>query len=146
MTRTGPRKLPPLTALALYDDFRDLTPPGPRGDKMIQNLADRLVAMDLLDRAGELLDYQIKNRLSGTEKARIGARLAVVQMLDPQAGCGGGGARRQRSAQAAARACRRALALEGRARWPRPATRRPRWPCSTATPAAMPISCGPRSS
>jgi hypothetical protein len=78
----GPRKLPPLTALALYDDFRDLTPPGPRGDKMIQNLADRLVAMDLLDRAGELLDYQIKNRLQGVDKARIGARLAVVELLD----------------------------------------------------------------
>jgi tetratricopeptide (TPR) repeat protein len=81
------RKLPPLTALSLYDDFRDLTPPGARGDTMIQNLADRLVAMDLLDRAGELLDYQIKNRLSGAEKSRVGARLAVVELLDrkPQA-------------------------------------------------------------
>ena len=76
------RKLPPLTALSLYDDFRDLTPPGARGDTMIQNLADRLVAMDLLDRAGELLDYQIKNRLSGAEKSRVGARLAVVELLD----------------------------------------------------------------
>jgi hypothetical protein len=78
----SPRKLPPLTALSLYDDFRDLTPPGPRGDKMIQNLADRLVAMDLLDRAGELLDYQIKNRLTGVDKARVGARLAVIDLLD----------------------------------------------------------------
>ncbi|MBI3517514.1 MAG: hypothetical protein HY060_26070 [Proteobacteria bacterium] len=84
---SAPRKLAPLTALSLYDDFRDLTPPGPRGDRMIQNLADRLVAMDLLDRAGELLEYQIKNRLTGAEKARIGARLAVIQLLDrkPQA-------------------------------------------------------------
>jgi hypothetical protein len=49
---------------------------------MIQNLADRLVAMDLLDRAGELLDYQIKNRLTATEKGRVGARLAVVRLLD----------------------------------------------------------------
>ncbi|MBV8165830.1 MAG: hypothetical protein JO021_03480, partial [Alphaproteobacteria bacterium] len=78
----APRKLPPLTALSLYDDFRDLTPPGPRGDTMIQNLADRLVAMDLLDRAGELLEYQIKNRLKDADKARIGARLAVVRLLD----------------------------------------------------------------
>jgi len=80
----GPRKLPPLTALALYDDFRDLTPPGARGDKMIQNLADRLVQMDLLDRAGELLDFQLKNRLHGVDKARVGARLAVVRLLDRQ--------------------------------------------------------------
>jgi hypothetical protein len=41
--------------------------------------------MDLLDRAGELLDYQIKNRLSGVDKARVGARLAVVQLLDRKA-------------------------------------------------------------
>jgi hypothetical protein len=38
--------------------------------------------MDLLDRAGELLDYQIKNRLQGPDKARVGARLAVVRLLD----------------------------------------------------------------
>lgn len=75
-------KVPPLAALALYDDYRDLTPPGPRGDAMIQSLADRLVQIDLLDRAADLLTYQIDQRLSGVEKAKVGARLAVVQLLD----------------------------------------------------------------
>jgi hypothetical protein len=75
-------KLPPLVALSLYDDYRDLTPAGPRGDDMIQHLADRLVQIDLLDRAADLLDYQIKNRLQGADKARIGVRLAVVDLLD----------------------------------------------------------------
>jgi tetratricopeptide (TPR) repeat protein len=75
-------KLPPLLALSLYDDYRDLTPAGTRGDDMIQHLADRLVQIDLLDRAADLLDYQIKNRLQGTDKARIGVRLAVVDLLD----------------------------------------------------------------
>lgn len=74
--------IPPLGALALYDDFRDLTPPGARGDLMIQRLADRLVAIDLLDRAAELLEHQVKNRLKGADKARVGARLAVVRLLD----------------------------------------------------------------
>lgn len=75
-------KVPALAALALYDDYRDLTPTGPRGDAMIQNLADRLVQIDLLDRAADLLTYQIDQRLSGVEKAKVGARLAVVQLLD----------------------------------------------------------------
>ncbi len=75
-------KVPPLAALALYDDYRDLTPAGPRGDAMIQSLADRLVQIDLLDRAADLLTYQIDQRLSGVEKAKVGARLAVVQLLD----------------------------------------------------------------
>lgn len=75
-------KVPPLAALALYDDYRDLTPPGPRGDAMIQRLADRLVQIDLLDRAADLLTYQIDQRLSGVEKAKVGARLAVVLLLD----------------------------------------------------------------
>lgn len=75
-------KVPPLAALALYDDYRDLTPPGARGDAMIQRLADRLVQIDLLDRAADILTYQIDQRLSGVEKARVGARLAVVQLLD----------------------------------------------------------------
>ncbi|MCG8512413.1 MAG: tetratricopeptide repeat protein, partial [Rhodospirillales bacterium] len=42
--------LPPVTAIALYDEFKELTPPGDKGDEMIRKLADRLVAVDLLDR------------------------------------------------------------------------------------------------
>ena len=45
---------PPVSAvdaLSLYYDFRDLTPIGRKGDEMIRTLADRLVALDLLDQA-----------------------------------------------------------------------------------------------
>ena len=86
----GAERMPPLTALALYDDFRELTPPGARGNEMIQRLADRLVTVDLLDRAANLLDRQVKFRLEGIEKARIGARLALIRLLDrrPEAAIG----------------------------------------------------------
>jgi tetratricopeptide (TPR) repeat protein len=86
----GAERMPPLTALALYDDFRELTPPGARGNEMIQRLADRLVTVDLLDRAANLLDRQVKFRLEGVEKARIGARLALIRLLDrrPEAAVG----------------------------------------------------------
>ena len=75
-------RLTPLTAVALYDEFRELTPSGPDGDRMIANLADRLVKVDLLDGAANLLDTQVKHRLTGLDKARAGARLAAIRLLD----------------------------------------------------------------
>ena len=78
----GANALPPLAALALYEDFRELTPTGPEGNEIINRLADRLVAVELLERAANLLDRQVKSRLEGIEKARVGARLAVIRLLD----------------------------------------------------------------
>ncbi len=75
-------KMPPVTAIAIYDEFKELTPPGRLGDRMIQNLADRLASVDLFDSAAELLDAQIKFRLAGPERARVGARLALIHLLN----------------------------------------------------------------
>ncbi|MEK9672924.1 MAG: tetratricopeptide repeat protein, partial [Rhodospirillaceae bacterium] len=74
--------LPPVTAIAIYEEFRELTPAGAAGDKMIQKLADRLVGVDLLKEAAALLESQIKFRLRDVERARVGARLALIHMLD----------------------------------------------------------------
>jgi hypothetical protein len=72
----------PVEALALYYDFRELTPPGRRGDAMVRRLADRLVDVDLLPQAAELLAYQVENRLRGAARAEIAADLAMVYLLD----------------------------------------------------------------
>ncbi len=72
----------PLEALALYDEFRELTPIGKEGDKMIQNLADRLAGVDLLDRAATLLSHQVKYRLEKEERSRVGARLGLIYLLN----------------------------------------------------------------
>lgn len=74
--------MPPLDALALFYEFRDLVPIGPEGDQMIRNLADRLVNIDLLDRATQLLDHQIRNRLQGEERSRVGVHLAHIHLLN----------------------------------------------------------------
>lgn len=74
--------MPPLTALGLFDEFRDLTPTGPDGDKIIQRLADRLITVDLLERAADLLSHQINYRLTGEDKARVGSKLAFVYLMD----------------------------------------------------------------
>lgn len=75
-------KLQPLSALALYNEFSELTPIGPQGDIAIQKLAERMVSVDLLDRAARLLEHQIKFRLKGEQRARVGARLAAIRLLD----------------------------------------------------------------
>ncbi|MEE8214730.1 MAG: tetratricopeptide repeat protein, partial [Alphaproteobacteria bacterium] len=78
----GADVLAPVTAIALYDEFKELTPAGVQGDEMIRKLADRLVGVDLLDRAATLLNSQVRFRLQGLEKARVGTQLALVHILD----------------------------------------------------------------
>jgi tetratricopeptide (TPR) repeat protein len=73
---------PAIEALALFYDFRDLTPIGRRGDEMIRRLADRLVAIDLLDQAAELLQHQIDYRLQGAARAQVATRLAVIYLTN----------------------------------------------------------------
>ena len=74
--------LPPVEALAVFYEYRDLTPIGRRGDEMIRRLADRLVAVDLLDQAGELLQYQVDHRLEGAARAQVAARLATIYLMN----------------------------------------------------------------
>jgi tetratricopeptide (TPR) repeat protein len=74
--------MPAIEALALFYDFRELTPVGRRGDEMIRRLTDRLVSVDLLDQAAELLQHQVDHRLQGAARAQVAARLAVVYLMD----------------------------------------------------------------
>jgi tetratricopeptide (TPR) repeat protein len=78
----GADKLTPVQAIALFDEFRALVPAGEKGDEMIRRLADRLVSIDLLDQAIVLLERQVQFRVVGIERARIGARLALVHLLN----------------------------------------------------------------
>jgi hypothetical protein len=73
-------KMPPIQAIGLYNEFQELTPQGDKGDEMIRKLADRLATVDLLDEAAELLKHQVKYRLTGLEKARVGTRLAFLAL------------------------------------------------------------------
>src|ERR1700676_2093315 len=49
---------------------------------MIRHLADRLVAVDLLDQASELLQYQVDHRLEGSARGQVAARLARVYLTN----------------------------------------------------------------
>jgi len=74
--------MPPVEALALFYDFIELTPIGPDGDEMIRRMSDRLVAVDLLEPAAKLLDYQVSKRLDGVARAQVATRLAMIELLD----------------------------------------------------------------
>jgi len=74
--------LPAIDALSLFYDFRELTPIGRRGDEMIRRLTDRLVSVDLLDQAAELLQHQVDHRLQGAARAQVATRLAVIYLLN----------------------------------------------------------------
>lgn len=69
-------------SLALYFDFKEFTPIGRRGDELVRRLADRLVELDLLAQAGDLLQHQVDSRLTGAARATIAARLATVRLMD----------------------------------------------------------------
>jgi tetratricopeptide (TPR) repeat protein len=74
--------MPAIDALALFYDFRELTPIGRRGDEMIRRLADRLASVDLLDQAADLLQYQVDHRLQGAARAQVATRLAVIYLMN----------------------------------------------------------------
>ena len=72
----------PVDALALFYDFLELTPIGREGDEMIRRLAERLVAIDLLAPAEQLLSHQVKERLDGVARAAVATRLAMIYLMD----------------------------------------------------------------
>ena len=75
-------QLEPVVALGLFNEFRELTPAGADGDRMMRRLAERLIKVDLLGEAANLLDHQVRFRLKDVERAEAGARLAEVLLAD----------------------------------------------------------------
>jgi len=79
----GPDAAPPnIESVALFYDFKELTPPGNKGDELIRKLADRLVQVDLLTQAADLLSYQVRNRLNGAARAQVAAHAAAIELMD----------------------------------------------------------------
>jgi len=74
--------LPAIDALGMFYEFRELTPIGRRGDELIRRLVDRLVSVDLLDQAAELLQYQVDKRLEGSARAQVAAKLATIYLTN----------------------------------------------------------------
>jgi hypothetical protein len=78
-------RLEPIQALGLFYEFKDLTPYGPDGDRLVRMLAGRLVKVDLLEQAADLLRHQVEHRLEGLGKAQIALDLAAIYLDDRKA-------------------------------------------------------------
>jgi predicted negative regulator of RcsB-dependent stress response len=76
------KDLNPIDAVTIYDEFAELIPAGPEGDKVSRQLAERLVDADLLPRAENILQAQVNGRVTGIEGAEVALRLASIQLLD----------------------------------------------------------------
>lgn len=72
----------PLDAIAVYEEFKELLPAGAEGDRIVDQLAERMVDADLLGRAESLFDHQLQNRLKGVEAGRVALRLAAIRLLN----------------------------------------------------------------
>lgn len=71
---------PPLGAVGLYDAHPELLPTGTAGEAMIVLLAERLIALDLTDRAAGLLRRTMDSLPAGEGRATLGARLAALRL------------------------------------------------------------------
>ncbi len=74
--------LQPVEALGMFNEFQTLTPPGADGDAMVRKIVRRLVDVDLLDDAANLLDYQVNHRLDGVAKSDVAADLAAIYLMN----------------------------------------------------------------
>lgn len=76
-----------LKSLALYHDYEWLAPKSARYNTIVQKLSDRLVAVDLLDRAESLLTGQLRNvPMTPADRAKIGTRLALIYLFNHKDG------------------------------------------------------------
>lgn len=68
-------------AAGLFWDYRDLAPGGAAGDAMLNQLAARLQAAGLFERAGDLLAYQMNARAHDIEKGPVSVHVASLYIL-----------------------------------------------------------------
>ncbi len=73
----------PLEALSLYQDYRYLVTDIAVARPIMRSLTERLVAIDLLEQAEQLLQDLLQGTV-GEERGRLGARLAGISLLDRQ--------------------------------------------------------------
>jgi hypothetical protein len=71
---------PPVAAVVLYDTHAEMLPSGDATERALGALADRLAALDLLDRASHVLRRAVSRAADAESKGRLGARLAGLAL------------------------------------------------------------------
>jgi hypothetical protein len=81
----GADALPPALAVTLFEENADLLPAGSDGEAMTTRLADRLLQLDLPQRAAALVARVMDAQAEGATRAAMGARLANIRLADTDA-------------------------------------------------------------
>jgi hypothetical protein len=76
---------PPVAAVSLHDAHADLLQGDPRAEEAALVLADRLVSLDLTERAGTLLARAADRATEPTQRATLGLRLAALKLEEGNA-------------------------------------------------------------
>jgi tetratricopeptide (TPR) repeat protein len=71
-------------ALTLFYEFKELLPHGGKGDDIVLNLVDHLVALDLLNQAIAILTHQVNNRLAGVKREEVLNKLIKLLISNQQ--------------------------------------------------------------
>ncbi len=75
-------QMTPIDVVSAIDENADLIPPKDGNPVLEEQLAERLLALDLPDRARPVLDKLMKSAASPTGKARFGATLAALDVQE----------------------------------------------------------------
>jgi hypothetical protein len=75
-------KMDDLKSIALFYEFKELTPIGKMGDQIVQTLVDKLVNLDLLTKASELLSHQVNFRMTGLDRIIETSKLAKIYIIN----------------------------------------------------------------
>lgn len=77
------KNIAPLEAIAIHSAYGNLLPTGTESSIATLNFADFLIRVDLLEKAAELIDSQLRTGAAPAEKVpALGAKLAAVYLLD----------------------------------------------------------------
>ena len=76
------QELDDFTVIALFYEFKDFTPIGADGDRAVLSIARRMLNLDLLDMAIDILQHQVTYRLRGVDRIITANHLALVYLMD----------------------------------------------------------------
>lgn len=75
-------ELDDFSVVALFYEFKDYTPIGVDGDRVVLGIARRMLNLDLLEMAEAILEHQVMYRLRGVERMVTANHLALVLLMD----------------------------------------------------------------
>lgn len=76
------KKMKPLEALAVYEEFKELTPAGESSEAIINSIVDNLVSVDLLTRAVTLMEEQMDLHIAEHKKPKWAVKAAAISLMN----------------------------------------------------------------